>query len=241
MSSFVPQRGRDPSRSRFIINDGIVAIGNLRLKLAPPEREWDAWRMKDSRQLLLDKRPELLEELDRLFQAKAFEARAIFELGIWDGASSLFWFEYFQPDKLVAVDILDREDDASFREYVQDQHLQQRLKTYWRTDQADRERLSAIASREFAAPLDLVIDDASHEFAATSASFETLFPLIRPGGLYLIEDWNWEVYPVFREPDHPWAEREGLVRLVKGLIDTAASGTMRLMVSQLYVAVERAR
>lgn len=39
-------------------------------------------------------------------------------------------------------------------------------------------------------PLDLVIDDASHLLNETRASFETLFPLLGPGGLYVIEDWN---------------------------------------------------
>ena len=38
-------------------------------------------------------------------------------------------------------------------------------------------------------PLDLVIDDASHLYGPTMASFEVLFPRLRPGGLYVIEDW----------------------------------------------------
>jgi len=38
--------------------------------------------------------------------------------------------------------------------------------------------------------IDLVIDDASHLLDETRASFETLFPLMRPGGIYVIEDWN---------------------------------------------------
>ena len=63
---------------------------------------------------------------------------------------------------------------------------------------------------EFDGRLDLVIDDASHELHATKASFETLFPLPRSGGWYIIEDWIWETVPCYREPDHPWATREGL-------------------------------
>ena len=39
-------------------------------------------------------------------------------------------------------------------------------------------------------PLDLVIDDASHVLGPTRSSFESLFPHLRPGGTYLIEDWN---------------------------------------------------
>jgi hypothetical protein len=40
-------------------------------------------------------------------------------------------------------------------------------------------------------PLDLVVDDASHLVGPTRASFNTLFPRLRPGGFYIIEDWSW--------------------------------------------------
>jgi hypothetical protein len=40
-----------------------------------------------------------------------------------------------------------------------------------------------------------VIDDASHFDAPTRASFQAIFPLMRPGGVYVIEDWNWVHYP----------------------------------------------
>jgi predicted methyltransferase len=35
--------------------------------------------------------------------------------------------------------------------------------------------------------LDLVVDDTSH-LGPTRASFNTLFPRLRPGGVYVIED-----------------------------------------------------
>ena len=38
--------------------------------------------------------------------------------------------------------------------------------------------------------IDLVIDDASHRLAETRSSFESLFPHVRPGGLFIIEDWR---------------------------------------------------
>jgi hypothetical protein len=36
-----------------------------------------------------------------------------------------------------------------------------------------------------------VIDDASHLYGPTKASLNVFLPLLRPGGLYLIEDWGW--------------------------------------------------
>jgi len=38
-----------------------------------------------------------------------------------------------------------------------------------------------------------VIDDASHRLEPTRASLETLFPRLREGGLFLIEDWRWQI------------------------------------------------
>jgi predicted O-methyltransferase YrrM len=225
--------------AEFRVSDHEVAIGRVTLRLAEGE-VWDAWKTKAEPGLLLKKDRGLLEELDRFFSTSGTVATAIFELGIWDGGSTAFWFEYFCPDKLVAIDFLDREDDPAFREYVEHQNLSAKLKTFWRTDQSDRDRLRAIVDHEFATPLDLVIDDASHELHATRASFETLFPLLRPGGLYLIEDWAWEAHPSFREPDHPWAERKGLVQFVRDLVEPTAWGEVgRLVLTPRFAVVER--
>jgi hypothetical protein len=167
--------------------------------------------------------------------------KTIFELGIWDGGSTAFWFEYFRPDKLIAIDYLDRVDDPAFQAYVEDQNLSTKLKTYWRTDQSDRERLRSIVADEFSTPLDLVIDDASHELHATRASFETLFPLLRPGGMYLVEDWAWEMFPWFREPGNPWAERKGLVEFVHDLVHATAQGDVQqLVLSPRFAVIQRA-
>jgi cephalosporin hydroxylase len=37
-------------------------------------------------------------------------------------------------------------------------------------------------------PLDIVVDDASHEYAKTAASFRLWWPSLRPGGYYVVED-----------------------------------------------------
>jgi Methyltransferase domain len=225
--------------TQFRVNDADVVIGTVTLRLAEGE-VWDAWRAKNDSVLLLKKEEGLLKELDEFFRPVRPKVKGIFEMGIWDGGSTAFWFEYFRPEKLVAIDYLDREDDPAFRAYVEHRNLSGKLKTYWRTNQADRARLRAIVADEFTAPLDLVIDDASHELNATRASFETLFPLLRPGGMYLVEDWAWETFPWFREPEHPWAAREGLVGFARDLVDaTARSEIGRLVVSPRFVVIER--
>jgi len=51
--------------------------------------------------------------------------------------------------------------------------------------------LKQIVLGELADEVDLVVDDACHAYEETKASFEFLFPLLQPGGIYLIEDWSW--------------------------------------------------
>jgi len=59
-------------------------------------------------------------------------------------------------------------------------------------DQADAARLSGLLDRYFSdRTVDLAIDDASHLYGPTRTAFEVVFPYLRPGGIYLIEDWGW--------------------------------------------------
>lgn len=118
----------------------------------------------------------------------------------------------------------------------------ERIRTYWKTNQADKARLRTIVETEFDGPLDLVIDDASHLYRQTRASFEALFPLFVPGGLYIIEDWAWDHWREFSSPDHPWTGEEPLTRLVVELIEAAGTSTQlisSIVVYQGFVVVER--
>ena len=60
-------------------------------------------------------------------------------------------------------------------------------------------------------------------YAQTRASFEVLFPRLRPGGLYIIEDWAWTYWEEFRPP-HPWAKEVPLARLVIELVELVGGG-----------------
>jgi hypothetical protein len=152
-----------------------------------------------------------------------FPARNILELGMWDGGSIAFWFEYFNPDKYVGVDLQQKEDSEYFKRYTSSRGLDQKIRTYWGINQGDSAKLRGIVKTEFQGPLDLVIDDASHMYDLTKKSFETLFPLLRPGGLYVVEDWAWSHWPEFQEPGHPWSYEVPLTQLIVEL--AAATGS----------------
>jgi cephalosporin hydroxylase len=189
------------------------------------------------------KNRQLVEQFERFWSATAFRPRRMLEIGIWDGGSTAFWYEHLRPERLVAIDLSDREDSPYFRRWVTANGLEGRVLTRWRTDQADQAALREIVERDLGGELDLVIDDGSHLDAPTRASFEALFPLLPPGGLYIIEDWAWEHWPEFQDPGHPWAGEESLAGLVCELV--AATGSSRTLVRSLtvyegFVVVERA-
>jgi len=173
-------------------------------------RDWADWK-HDQRRFFLMKPPNLLKAYARFWRGRAMP-RNVIELGVWEGGSAAFWFEAFAPEKYVAIDRLVRADSDHFSSYVKGRGAADRLKTYWGVDQADREALDEIVAREFDRPIDLVIDDASHVYEPTRASFETLFPYLRRGGLYIIEDWAWSYC---EEPPPSLADAEPVSRLVQ--------------------------
>src|SRR5262249_40202111 len=68
--------------------------------------------------------------------------------------------------------------------------LEERVKPYFGVDQTDVDQLGGIVAAELREePLDLVVDDGAHLHAPTRISFNCLFPRLRPGGQYVIEDW----------------------------------------------------
>lgn len=185
----------------------------------------------------------IVEECRDLFAAHpGFQPQRILELGIWDGGSTAFWFELFDPLKHVAVDLFSREDSDYFKRFVASRNAADRIATYWSTDQSDKERLREIVGESFDGPLDLVIDDASHLYVPTKASFEVLFPLLAPGGLYVVEDWPWGHVGTYREPEHPWADETPLTELVLELVRALGSAPAfirRVHVYFAFVVVER--
>jgi len=208
----------------------------------------DEWELGDDC-FVFYKIEHLVRQYEKFFQARPeFEARRILELGVWDGGGLAFWNEVMRPEKIVGVDIADKEDSGYLREYLRRRELSDRIKTHWRTDQADRKRLREIVEVELGGEIDLVIDDASHQYDLTKESFEILFPYLRPGGLYVIEDWGWGYWEEFQAPSHPWTGRENPGKLVFELMEATASFGARtdgpptvanVAVFQGFAAIER--
>ena len=134
--------------------------------------------------------------------------RNVMELGIRKGGSAVFLAALFRVEKLATLDILSAA--AKLDRFRLAHPLGARISPYYETSQDDESKLKEIVGREFDGPLDLVIDDASHDYHLTRASFEILFPYLRPGGFFVIEDWQWAHTPGFQT----WRDKPALSNLV---------------------------
>ena len=190
---------------------------------------------------VLYKPKDLIDQYERFFSThQKFNPDNVVELGMWEGGSVAFWFEIFQPKKHIALDLQSRTDSPYFQKYVNDRGLHERLKTYWHTNQADTGKLNEIWKHDFnEQPLDLVMDDASHYYELTKISFETLFPLIRPGGFYIIEDWAWWHWQGL---ENHYSEATPLSKLIFELVEAAGSSANLIKNITIYktiIVVER--
>ena len=151
--------------------------------------------------------------------------KRILELGTHTGGSAVMWSELLKPGKLVTVDL------------TAEPLTLPGVRAYRGVDQSDTDALTEIVQSEFSGTLDCVLDDASHLYEPTRASFDCLFALLRPGGLYVLEDWDWEVLPDHLRP--PSLEgAEGLVRLVAEL--SRQDDVKNLSLHPSFALVERA-
>lgn len=100
----------------------------------------------------------------------------LLEIGVFEGGSLELWRSYLGPDaRILGVDI---EPACATR-----------------VDPPNRVLIGSQADPVFLrraveeiGRLDVVVDDGSHQAKHQMVSFKTLFPLVEPGGLYIIED-----------------------------------------------------
>lgn len=117
--------------------------------------------------------------------------RRIVEVGMFAGASTALMAEITRPEKLVGIDRNTRPRPA-LADFIERRGFERVISAHYGVDQSDAKAIRAIVASEFGnQSLDLVVDDASHLLDLTRRTFNCLFPLLRPGGVYLIEDWWW--------------------------------------------------
>jgi hypothetical protein len=195
-------------------------------------------------ELCLYKLEGLMDEYRDLFERKhaGFQTEHLLELGIWEGGSVALWNELLAPTIHVAVDLRKQSREGAFDRYLGSRRDDRRIVPIWSFDQADAAGLRRLVVTYFGGTLDLVIDDASHLYDASRGSFETLFPFVRAGGLYIIEDWAWAHWKDFQGADHLWAAERPLAQLIHECVEATGSSTGLISSVAVYhgfVAIER--
>jgi SAM-dependent methyltransferase len=177
-----------------------------------------------------------------------FQGGTIFELGIAEGGSTALFALLAKPRKIIAVD-LEPQPLTALTEFAEAHGLSDVVRPFYGVDQSDRARLAEIADEELGdAPLDLVIDDASHHLEPTRSSFETLFPRLRPGGWFMVEDWRADhkfrdaVIAGLRNPEHVWsAEHAAQIRESMAAAKRGEAPKPKAPLSQLAIELVLAR
>jgi tetratricopeptide (TPR) repeat protein len=115
-----------------------------------------------------------LRHYEELFSRWRTAEVNMIEIGVASGSSLAAWLWYFDKAQIVGIDV-----NPECRRYAQDR-VAIRIGS-----QEDPGFLHSVAA-EF--PPTIVIDDGSHQAHHMIASFEALFPALRPGGIYVFED-----------------------------------------------------
>jgi hypothetical protein len=126
-------------------------------------------------------------------------AARVCEIGVLGGGSLATWQDLF-PGGLIAG--VDRDTNAVWPPGT----------TRIVAGQDDPQLPSLLS--EHSAEWDLIVDDASHDGNLTAATFSLLWPLVSPGGFYVIEDW-FVGYPEYQGP----CKSPAMLDLAKSLLD----------------------
>lgn len=204
---------------------GNLQVGSTCFVLSTDPVTWSEWESTADQFVLLKSK----HQLDSLLRFAPEQVRNVVELGIFKGGSIALYQELFSPKRLVGIDVrVNRE--AALDEFVAQRSLNETVRLYYGTSQGDQSLLANIVRENFGdEPLDLVIDDASHKYSLTKASLNVLLPRLRPGGVYVLEDWGWAhspgEYPQRRQETEKYFANSPipLSRLVLELVMVVAS------------------
>jgi hypothetical protein len=98
------------------------------------------------------------------------------EIGIWKGYSVKLWEEYFKNAELHFIDIT----------FQNVEYFSERSKYHLANQESPKDLQNFI--QETGGEFDIIVDDGGHTMGQQIVSFCTLFPHVKSGGMYIIED-----------------------------------------------------
>jgi MycE methyltransferase N-terminal len=120
------------------------------------------------------------------------------------GESLRMWKHYFRRGLIYGLDIFTKTG-------VEESRL-----SVVQGDQGDEGFLDSLG-RELG-PFDIIIDDGSHMSHHVLASFNALFPHVKPGGIYVVEDLGTAYWPAWGGATDPAAQYKS-IEFIKSLVD----------------------
>jgi hypothetical protein len=111
---------------------------------------------------------------ERFLQEIRYGATTILEIGVYQAASLRMWEQFFPNATIIGLDI--NEDSRAYQSG--------RIKIEI-GDQANPMTLAALSKH---GPFDLIVDDGSHQWTHQITSFRYLYPHVKSGHYYILED-----------------------------------------------------
>lgn len=148
-------------------------------------------RATDEQSIIIAKTRGLIDLLYK--HLSVVKPQTMLEIGIAQAGSSFLYTSLFNLSKYVGIDMSPA--DAKVLAMLKEKYGPDRVKLYYQTLQTDKARIAQICNDEFGGLCDVVIDDGSHQYELSVQTVEVALPHLRPGGLYIIEDWGWAHWP----------------------------------------------
>lgn len=118
---------------------------------------------------------------DKLFSCMRTATMSMLEIGVWTGSSILMWRDYFQNGTIVGLDI-------NFDKCRIDLTQKENKNVFLYTCDQSKHRKLVECVCEMRKKYDIIIDDGSHDSSHQQISMITLWPWLKFGGTYVIED-----------------------------------------------------
>jgi|ETNmetMinimDraft_25_1059894.scaffolds.fasta_scaffold64286_2 hypothetical protein len=127
-----------------------------------------------------------VNEYVRLFDEIRDNKINFLEIGIFQGRSLAMWSDYFSNGKIYGIDIDTTEFKLVYPELLEMGAFENdNLQEVIQGDTTDSTILDVLNSE---VGFSVIIDDGDHTHLGQLATFKNFFPLLEPGGFYIIED-----------------------------------------------------
>ena len=147
-----------------------------------------------------------LEIYEKYFSKYRDSLENFLEIGLWEGDSIRMWRDYFTTGDLVGADILDLSHVVLPKTQI---HI---------CDQSERTQLTELVNKTFN-EFDIIIDDGGHWQHRQQITLGHMFPFLKSGGVFVIEDLHTANHPAYTRPGdvatldilHTWKSTNKLI------------------------------